>query len=886
MLGITVAQCPLRRKKGGWYEDCWCSGKSLTTLLRTDHPKKTGIVDGVKKNNHLCQLSGKKPKNIIQLQDLVGFHTQKRLILFLSLCTMTVSTYAQQLRVIDLTTSQPISDVLIYNQDQTRSAKTDAFGDTDIGIFQTGDHLTFQHPSYRERIIAFSDLTGQKSVIRLEEKIFQMQEVVVSANKWEQYTSEIPNEVVTITPKEISFRNPQTSADLLQQTGQVFVQKSQLGGGSPKLRGFSANAVLLVIDGVRMNNAIYRSGNLQNVINIDPNALESAEVIFGPGSVIYGSDALGGVMDFHTQKPAFSTQPGTAKFKGGSFLRYASANNEKTGHFHFNLGGQKVSWFSSFSFSDFDHLRTGNNRTDEFPDFGKRNFFVSRTSDQDVVIPNEEVNVQKPSGFHQWQTINKISFRPGTDTQLTYSFYYSTTSDVPRYDRLTIVNEDEPESAEWFYGPQRWMLHAVRVDLFAPTKFYDQARVIAGFQDYRESRNDRSFGDDRLRTRTEDVAVYSLNIDLDKAKGASNFFYGFEFLYNRVNSSGQRQSLTTGEITPTTPRYPSGGSRYWTAAGYFNYKWKISEPWILNAGLRYSLVGLNAKTEEEDALLYSSEEIDLNNGALNGSLGMVFKPYDQHKLSLLFSSGFRAPNVDDVGKVFEIDDTDIVLPNENLKPEFSYNWELGYSYILGERLKFNLIGFYSLLEDAIVRGAFTLNGEPTVVVDGLERNIYAQVNADQAEIYGASSEVLFAVTKYIAFNSTLSYIEGEEKDTGEPLRHTTPWFGRSGLIYQKGPLKAEIFSEYNSRRKRKDIPSAEIDSKPYLYAIGDPANPSPDDGTPGWYTLNLRASYQFNPYVNLTVALENMMDQHYRPYTSGISAPGRNFIFSLRARLN
>ena len=814
------------------------------------------------------------------------FRIKNKLVLTLALFVVAVASNAQQVKVIDLTTAHPIPDVLIYNQDQTRSVKTDASGKTNLSIFETGDYLTFRHPSYLEKVIAFTDLAGQKSIIKLQEKILRMNEVVVSANKWEQDASEIPNEVTAITQKEISFRNPQTSADLLQQTGQVFVQKSQLGGGSPKLRGFSANAVLLVIDGVRMNNAIYRSGNLQNVISIDPNALESAEVIFGPGSVIYGSDALGGVMDFHTKQPTFSTEAGVTRFQGGSLLRYSMANNEKTGHLHFSLGGQKVSWFSSFSYSDFDDLRTGSNRTDEFPDFGKRTFFVSRVNNQDVVVPNEDVNVQRPSGFHQWQAINKISFRPGKDTRLSYGFYYSTTSDVPRYDRLTIANEGKPENAQWFYGPQRWMMHSIRADFFHAARFYDQAKIIAGFQDYRESRNDRSFGDNRLRTRTEDVNVYSLNVDFDKAKGASNFFYGLELLFNQVNSVGERRNLITGEVTATAPRYPSGGSRYWSGAAYLNYKWKIREPWILNAGLRYNLVGLNAKSEDSDALLYSSDEINLENGALNGSLGVVFRPKDQHKFSALFSTGFRAPNVDDVGKLFEIDDTDIVVPNEELKPEFSYNWELGYGYLLGERFRINVVGFYSLLVDAILRGASTLNGEPTVVIDSLERNVYAQVNADRAKIFGASGEILLAITKHIAFNSSLSYIDGEERDSGEPLRHTTPLFGKTSLIYQKGSWRAEFFSEYNNRRRRKDIPSAEIDSKPYLYAVRDPNNPSPDDGTPGWYTLNLRASYQFSPYINLMVGLENLLDQHYRPSTSGISAPGRNFIFSLRAQLN
>ena len=107
---------------------------------------------------------------------------------------------------------------------------------------------------------------------------------------------------------------------MLAQTGEVFVQKSQMGGGSPVIRGFEANKVLIVVDGVRLNNAIYRSGHLQNVITLEPSELESAEIVFGPGSVIYGSDALGGVMDFHTREPRFAIDEGLRLF-GGAFTR-------------------------------------------------------------------------------------------------------------------------------------------------------------------------------------------------------------------------------------------------------------------------------------------------------------------------------------------------------------------------------------------------------------------------------------------------------------------------------------------------------------------------------------------------------------------------------------
>ena len=185
-------------------------------------------------------------------------------------------------------------------------------------------------------------------------------EVIVSVNKWEQKLNELPNKIVKVNRYDILKNNPQTAADLLGQTGTVFIQKSQLGGGSPMIRGFATNRVLLVIDGVRMNNAIYRSGNLQNVISIDALSTETAEVIFGPGSLIYGSDAIGGVMDFHTLDARFSKDKKIV-VKGSVLGRYSTANKENTLHADINLGWKKWSLLSSLSYSKFDDLKMGKN---------------------------------------------------------------------------------------------------------------------------------------------------------------------------------------------------------------------------------------------------------------------------------------------------------------------------------------------------------------------------------------------------------------------------------------------------------------------------------------------------------------------------------------------
>ena len=140
----------------------------------------------------------------------------------------------------------------------------------------------------------------------LIERPYDLNEIVVSASRFEEKRANVPQQMMMIKQKDIKFLSQPTSAELLQSSGQVLVQKSQLGGGSPILRGFEANKVLLVVDGIRMNNAIYRGGHLQNIISIDNSMLEKVEVIYGPGSVVYGSDALGGVIHFHTLKPQLS----------------------------------------------------------------------------------------------------------------------------------------------------------------------------------------------------------------------------------------------------------------------------------------------------------------------------------------------------------------------------------------------------------------------------------------------------------------------------------------------------------------------------------------------------------------------------------------------------
>ena len=208
----------------------------------------------------------------------------------------------------------------------------------------------------------------------LNEKM--LEEVVVSANKFAERKRNINQKIDVISAKTIAAINAQNVGDLLTSTGNVFVQKSQQGGSSPVIRGFEASRVLLVIDGIRMNNAIYRAGHLQNVITVDQNMLERVEVLYGPASTLYGSDALGGVIHLRTKSPKLSLNKKLIT-TGVAFSRFSSVNNEKTVHADLSVGGKRFSWLQSYTYSYLGDMKMGSNYPDKYPGFGRRDSLIS-----------------------------------------------------------------------------------------------------------------------------------------------------------------------------------------------------------------------------------------------------------------------------------------------------------------------------------------------------------------------------------------------------------------------------------------------------------------------------------------------------------------------------
>lgn len=777
---------------------------------------------------------------------------------------------AQTVSVVDETNLQPIENVFVFSKD--KSVLINKKGEADISNFGKNEILTFQHASFENYIISYEDLERAGFKIKLSESVLNLNEIVVSANRWEQNKKEVSNKITAISAKEIAFANPQTTADLLGTSNEVYIQKSQMGGGSPMIRGFATNRILIVVDGVRMNNAIYRSGNLQNIISLDANSIENTEIIFGPGSVIYGSDAIGGVMDFHTLRPKLSTTD-KLNFSANALSRYSTANNEKTGHIDFNIGSEKWGFLSSITYSDFDDLKMGSRGNDEYV----RPEYVDWINGQDSIVKNNDENKQKFSGFSQINLMQKIRFSPNEKWDINYGFHYSELSDVPRYDRLIQYKKDKLKYAEWYYGPQKWMMNVLNVKYSNFTKLFDEAKLIVAYQDYEESRHDRKFGKDEIRERTEKVGAFSANLDFDKQLNEkSTLFYGLEVVTNKINSTGQKRHIETGELTSYASRYPDD-SDYSSYAGYLNYKNNLNKKMTFIAGVRYSRILLNS-TFDTTFYKFPFDNININTGALNGSLGFVYRPNNNWQFNINTSSGFRAPNIDDVGKVFDSEPGSVVVPNEDLNSEYAYNVDLGIIKTINDKIKIEATGFYTLLKDAMVRRDFTFGGEDSIMYDGELSRVQALVNADEAKVYGIQFGLYADIIKYLSFKTNLTYTKGEDKD-GCPLRHVAPLFGSTHLIFKAEKIKADLYANYNGEISNKNMASSE-QAKSYMYATDNNGNPY----APEWFTLNFKASYQINKFIQINAGIENILDERYRPYSSGIVAPERNFIFGLRGR--
>jgi hemoglobin/transferrin/lactoferrin receptor protein len=354
--------------------------------------------------------------------------------------------------------------------------------------------------------------------------------------------------------------------------------------------------------------------------------------------------------------------------------------------------------------------------------------------------------------------------------------------------------------------------------------------------------------------------------------------YGVEAVFNDVGSKAYNEDIDTHEkLYDLGTRYPDKKGQMFSVAAYLSNIWKISKVFSFSQGLRFNYVSLNAAWSDTMMSIMKfpfASTVTQRSSALNGYLGLVLTPKHGWKVTFTGSSGFRAPNIDDVGKVNDSNSKNktVVVPNPGLKPEYAYNLELAVGKSFLDRVRIEGSGFYTWLLDAIVMTPTTYNGQDSILYDGVMCQVLSNTNRGQAFVYGLQGTLLAQVTRAFSITSNLTWTVGTLNASGEPLDHIPPVYGMTSFQLEVKKFKGDFYVMYNGWKHIEDYNPGAEDNQAYATKYGMPA----------WYTLNLKLSYQFAKFLNVEAGCENILDVNYRKFASGISSPGRNFIVAVR----
>ena len=755
-----------------------------------------------------------------------------------------VSCNGQIVTIKDIRTFDPIPFVNIYINEELGET-TNVKGELNIKKYPHGKELNISCVGYNPRKITKKEIEEKNFIIFLKPK--EIKNIIISTSKSAKKENEIAYSVEGVGVDEIKQTNKDQTPEIINSFNGVSIQKSQLGGGSPIIRGLEANRVLLVCDGIRLNNAIYRSGHLQNSLSIDPHILESVEVVFGPSSTLYGSDALGGVISFYTKTPEFSKN-NKLFTQNNLYSSFSSAEEGFSFHFDNIVGGKNIANVFSVTYSVFGDAKIGKTRRHGYSEWG----LINNIIENDTMTENPNPNILVGAGYSQLDFLNKTIFKIKRNSILKFNSHFSTSSSIPRYDNLQDYNEGFLKWAEWSYGPQTRILNSVSFNNYKACFFYDNIKTSLTYQFLEEDRITRKYLNENYNNTYVDVHVYSINIYLVK----NNFLYGIEYLHNNVFSFATEN---------TQPRYPSEGSMMNTMALYSSFEKKIKNNLVFNIGSRFSSSKVDLSFGENDPV-FVVNNIKKINQSLTGNASLLFSPNKTNKFSFMVSKGFRSPNVDDFGKVF-IKRDNIVLPNPELKPEYVYSFEFNLHKKINNFL-FKASVYNNSLLDLITKQ----NLDSTVIYNGDTLSAQRLENTSKSYIRGFSFLCNYNLNKEANIGFSFNNQKGFDLSRNEPLGHIPPFYGK---LFINLKFKKTFIYFWSDFAFKKDINEAN--------SASDNNDLATVEGWPKWQTFNFNIRYKLNNKINIQCGLENITDLHYVTFASGISSLGRNLKISLNA---
>ena len=712
--------------------------------------------------------------------------------------------------------------------------------------------------------------------------IESFEEILLSSQRFQQKRKETPRQIEVVSAKRLSELQPATLGDALINTGQVFVQKSQMGGGSPVLRGFEASRVLMVIDGVRMNNATYRAGHLQDIITIDPFILDRMEVNFGAGSTLYGSDALGGVLYFKTKDATL----GEFSVKPSATVRYQSASNSVIGNVGLKVQSAKVGLLLSATRSQFGDLRSGSKNYSDWDTFGMLPRYVGQVNGRDTVLLNDDPQRQKGTGYAQTDLFAKIFTKTGKVEHMV-NLQKSMSDIIPRYDRMSQFNNGKPVYGRWDYAPQ----NREYISYTAKAGSEDHhTRLTLAQQRIEVGRVTRNFGLEMERIQRDAVRMRTVNLDRhDQLSASFTLNSGVEMVWNAVKSVGINKNISTLAETATKARYSDSGATTQMHSVFAQGIYKMAKTGtVIQGGVRVSKYSLEALFSKANPWKLPYQSISFATTTPSYDLGLTQQLKKGLLLKASVNQAYRNPNVDDMTKVFDSKPgAKLLVPSADLKAERSTTVDLGVLWRKDRSFAIEAGVFSSAVKNLLLDQPGTLNGEDSLMYDGRLTPVYQLQNVALGEISGMYLNAKVRLVKDLWFSGSLTQTKGiyrlDDAAAEQPLDHIPPVYGQASLRWNGKGWFAETQCLFNGMKKAEDYSSSGEDNQEIQpIGLADINGDGKADGfNPAWQCWNIRGGYQHRSGLTATLAIENVLDLHYRYFASGMSAAGRSVNVSL-----
>jgi outer membrane receptor protein involved in Fe transport len=659
-------------------------------------------------------------------------------------------------------------------------------------------------------------------------------DIIVTASRRDEPAFQSPRAVSVVDRLDIDEQVSRTTPEALLEEPGIFLQRTNHGGGAPIIRGHLGNRILLLVDGIRLNNSTFRQGPNQYLNTVDPIVVDRIEIVRGPGSALFGSDAIGGLINVLTERPRLGA--------GGAYgaARLASASMDQSAQLGLRVGWStpRTGALASASFRHFGDLRGGGGYDQRF------------------------------TGYDQWTGSVEHELRPGH--RLSFTVQHDQQSDVPRTDRSS------PLDFRMFSLQQRQLVYgrytATGIGPFVQlsgTASYGRQREVE--TRYRVGRDQRE--EDDLTTGTIGLQT-SGELYL-----AGPLVVGAELYADDMSVAAASGPLTGGmENDPAGRRYPAGIG-YLTASAFAHHEVTLTPRWKLVSELRVGAIRIRVPEDDRLVLLFPEEDLPVLPRIRDvvpvyaGGLHARWEATPWAALSAGAMLGFRAPNIDDYARL-GVEGPGFAVPGRAIDPERALSGEVGVKLAPG-RATASAYYAYTVIDDAISRRVTTLPGSSIPTVDGLR--ILQPANADSARYHSIELTASAPVWRDLSAFGGFAWTRGEQSTTDpvamttttEPTSKTPPAFGTLGLGW-RAPGGA-WFGEGMLRYAFDQTRMSELD-------LGDtricPDAPGDCAGTPGWAVFALRGGLRINSHMRATVLIENLADAEYRYHASGIQGSG------------